>query len=260
MEIKKAVMKWLGCQDDQLKQQIASRDENITELTETNNNLNEENTMLNDLIKNRNSEIAELKAAVLKTSEFQIFMDKQFPQASLLYRKRWIFDKDHIIELDPRTLIGVDLSLPQAKTLQRIWEYSITYVYDGYAEQGIPDYWQMSSETHALGDKGDCEDSSIMRINMARNIGIKNIFLGVGFYNKTIGHAFPVQFENGKLYVMEATNNIFERKPLNEKFENELYKVHYIISEDTCWTVDGSASFGALIEAKPGRRIRKTRR
>jgi len=95
--------------------------------------------------------------------------------------------------------------------------------------------------------KCDCEDHAFLTASLNEEIGV-----GYGFYypetkmvnpNNRFGHAFNVFVYNDKLYVLETTGNT----GLIEEYNIEKhYYIHYIVTRDYTYKLDGSIHFGAL--------------
>lgn len=223
--------KLIGCEEQELNSKIESL---ILDLNQTTKN----NLQLVKII-------SELKDRLNYNAEK--FLHSKFDTKPLLYKKRWIFNKNNVYPADIRNYIHKDATLPNLKTIEDIWKFKLTYVSDNFTKHGILDFWQTSTETHTLGNIGDCEDLSIFRINCARNLDNKNVFLGVGFFGKT-GHAFPVLFKDRKLFVLEATSNKYEPKEIDvETMKNSEYKIHYLVNENFCWVVRDNVSFRKMV-------------
>jgi hypothetical protein len=188
------------------------------------------------------SEIAMLKKPCL----LEAFLNSRFKTVQLYYIKRWLKTTtgDVPIRTDIRNFI-VSPIYPLFDTLQAVWTFNVQYTYDSNNE-GYVDYWQFPQETLDF-KKGDCEDSSILRVSLSRQF-TKETAIALGFYG-TDGHAFPVYWAEDKLWILEATSNQYA--PIEVDLTTMTagqYKINYIFNENNVWVIDGSVVFGKKIK------------
>ena len=113
----------------------------------------------------------------------------------------------------------------------------VTWTTDGrYDNYFYPNY------TLTTG-KGDCDDFSFAQMSIEPRLGV-----AFGYYTdaegKKIGHAFAVGIVNDKLVIYDGTsNNVQQYNP--EKIGD--YYIHYIITKNEIYVVDGSVDFGDIL-------------
>jgi hypothetical protein len=181
-------------------------------------------------------------------SDFEKFLNERFKTMTLFYTKRWAINSNNPYKMDIRDFITNLNSLPVLSSIEDIFKFKITYIYDSFAEHGMPDFWQFPIETYSLR-RADCDDSAILRCALARKAGFKNILCAIGLYGND-GHFFNLMLDNGKVYIVENTSNSYSpiEIPDNDLTKTvEKYKICYILSENNVWVVDNSWSFGKLI-------------
>lgn len=241
MDIFKIIRELMGCKEEALKDIINEYKTHIKFSILEKDELKEDKKELLEEIEKLNVK--------LKPSPFEAWLDSRFKKTQLLYKKRWVMKESNVVTSDVRDFIHKDRSLPKFDSLKDIWEYRIKYVWDNFPVNGVMDFWQTSEETNLL-KAGDCEDSSIFRINAAINLGNKDIFLALGFWKKTIGHAFPVWFNRrlNQIFVLEATDNRYNISKLDDNLRNEFYEVYYIANENNAWVINDSIRFGAEVK------------
>ena len=216
------LLKLLGCRDEELK------------ITIDNLNL--------DLL-DKQREIKLLKAG--QVDEFSKYLST-YPTLELWYTKRWLFASNRTYPMNVKDLLKQFRIQTQPNTLEDCFTSRITYIFDNFQNSGILDFWQFPFETEYLRG-GDCEDSSILRSLWARNLGF-NVKLALGFWGE-VGHAFPLLYENGKIYVVEATSNKFEKIEIkNLQDESKGYKIHIVADERNCWQIRDGVTFGQLLK------------
>jgi len=97
--------------------------------------------------------------------------------------------------------------LPLNQKLMNIWHFvidALKYRYD------VKEDWQFPIVTYYM-KFGDCEDGSILFVELARLAGIspERVFNACGWFTQDankFGHSFPIaQMEDGKWYVFEST-------------------------------------------------------
>lgn len=243
MDFLKIIRNIFGCSEDALQTQVDKANGQISNLQ---NNLMGKIAELSSqdaIISSQKKVLDKIKGV----SDFDSFLNSNFKEEIFLYKKAWIFSKDNVYELDPKNLIKKSDALQKIFTIGEIWNYPIRYVSDNFENEGIPDYWQTAEQTNFL-KAGDCEDSSIFRICCAKNIGLDNIYLAVGMWNG-VGHAFPIIWKDGTIYVLEATSNSYSETLIDKNtMSGGGYKIYYIVSDKSSWVVNSSVSFGEILD------------
>lgn len=202
----------------------------------------------NEAVKIREEEIAELVKKELGTP-FEQFLDR-YPKVNLIYTKRWIFNKDNTYQMDVRDFLRCSKTLPEIKTLEKIYTFPIQYIYDDYQKHGTLDYYQLPEETYKLKG-GDCEDSSSFRCALAKQAGF-DVALALGFIGD-VGHAFTLWMDGDKIYILESTTNKFNPIHINGAFpDTERYKVYYIITQKQAYQIRSGVQFGEQVRTEFG--------
>ena len=121
---------------------------------------------------------------------------------------------------------------PYENRLKAIWYFVIDwldYKYD------VSEDWQPSFFTY-YRKYGDCEDSSLMFVDLCRaaEIPADSIFLCCGWYKDSsgnFGHAFPiVKLNNNQFYIYETTLNFHADAP--KLFKNSNYDCSWGLMND----------------------------
>lgn len=187
---------------------------------------------LNQEVNEANSKLDAFESGVNK---YEAFLDAKYERTNLVYTKRNLTKKGKQVpySMNVCDFVRPSETIKNNKGLLGIWTETLTYVTDSYQNNGALDYWQLPEETYFLRCS-DCEDSSFYRVSKAKINGVgDNLFVAIGFW-ETTGHAFPVFIDDsGKLFVLEATNNLYEKLAL----EGSKYKVCYIWNDKACWEV-----------------------
>lgn len=184
-------------------------------------------------------------------SEFEKWLDNNYPLTRIKYKKRWIFNLEHVYEMDIRDYCNDYRSLPVLGSLKEVFEYPISYVSDSFDAQKLIDFWQLPVETMAL-KCGDCDDSGALRLALARRMGNKDVFCALGFYGK-MGHFFNLEWKKGEAYIVENTTNRYNpiRIPDNDlKTCPAPYSINYVFNENKVWVVDNSVVFGHKVDIR----------
>jgi len=181
---------------------------------------------------------------------FEQFLN-QYPKVRLIYTKRWIFNKSNTYRMDIRDFLRYSETLPKLKTLQEVYTLPLRYVYDNYKEQGILDYWQTPEETWKLR-ASDCEDASCLRYVLSKQAGF-DVAIALGFIRDT-GHAFTLRRrDDGKIFILEATNNKFKPIAIPDNFpETNNYKIYYIITGKQAYQIRYGVKFGEEVRTEFG--------
>jgi len=107
-----------------------------------------------------------------------------------------------------------------------------------WTDDGRYDNYYYPNYTLTTGE-GDCDDHAFLQMSLEPEMG--NAF---GFYKRYTGHSFGVGIVNGDLWVFDAVGNEIQ-KYIHKK--NKKFYIHYIITKNAVYQLDGSAEFGKIL-------------
>jgi transglutaminase-like putative cysteine protease len=193
--------KMLGCQEAYWKEQYDSCGKQLS-------------SALNEMLSLKNT-IENLKSQLVKDdSKIPSWLDT----AQYVYTPKIALPEGLVELLDPceiyasnNVLKGICQVNLQNKSLDEkliwIWYFvidALTYMYD------VNEDWQFPIVTY-YKKKGDCEDGTILFVEICKQAGIKadSVFNCCGWFTQgtqKFGHSFPIaKMQDGKFYVFETT-------------------------------------------------------
>jgi hypothetical protein len=189
-----------------------------------------------DSIKKENKKVCKLVKQKIGSSEFEKLMDSKYQTTKLYYRKRWAYKPENLVTLPVTDFMKDWDCVPTFTSLKAIYEKRITYVRDTISEHGSTDHWDMPFEVMAVGYRADCEGSSFLRAAMAKKVKAQ-VYTALGLY-KGGGHAYNILYQDGKIFILEATSNKFNPIEipgcdLNKKVGD--YDTYYVFSGRKVW-------------------------
>lgn len=103
------------------------------------------------------------------------------------------------------------------------------------------DYYLYPEEIIVSG-QGDCEDHAFTVASLNPEIDVAYGFLTKN--GRKFGHAFNIFTENDKLYILDTVGDVGE---ISEYNTTSNYYIHYIITKNATFELDGSVEFGELV-------------
>jgi len=113
-----------------------------------------------------------------KHNPYNDLLNNAYKRIVLKYTKRKTHYSNVNVEIDVRDFLTNNWTVRNPKTESQVFNTHITYVWDNYQQQGMPDYWQFPVETKALS-KGDCLswNTKLLKHDLS-TINIEDVELG----------------------------------------------------------------------------------